>query len=188
MSEIITSLRNDHRNIAKLLILLSEQTSRLARGEFTDYQILADIMQYFINYPDIYHHPHEEQIFEILKIREKATTELIRRVSSEHQQIANNGTAILYEIKQIQGSAIFSREKLVGQLDNYISSYEAHMDIEESYLFQVAEKLLRPEDWQHIDTAMKTVNDPIFGKILDQEYQSLFKAILAETVPEQTDH
>ena len=188
MSEIISSLRNDHRNITKLLTLLSEQNSRLACGEFTNYQTLADIMQYFINYPDIYHHPHEEQIFEILKIREKATTELINRVSSEHQQIAKNGTAILDEIKQIQGSAIFPREKFVRQLNNYIASYQAHMDIEEGYLFQVAEKLLGLEDWRHIDAAIKTVDDPIFGRILDQEYQSLFKAILAETVPEKTDY
>jgi hemerythrin-like domain-containing protein len=182
MSEIIANLRNDHRNLTKLLQLLSAETGKLEKGEYTDYQIIADIMQYFVNYPDIYHHPHEDLILNTLKNRNSQVTGPCTDIFSEHQEMASKGAEILDEIKQIQGNAIFSRENFVRQLKEYIACYHAHMEKEEEALFKIAEKYLNVDDWKKINLTIRMAEDPLFGRILDAEYNDLFKAIMAEAV------
>lgn len=184
MSEIIASLRNEHRNLNKLLDLLACETDKLEQGEFADYQLIADIMQYFVNYPDVYHHPHEDLIFDILKQKGNNITGLIDEVYREHKKMAADGNEILDEIQQIQGNAIFSREDFVGRLRTYITEYHTHMDKEEDELFKAAEASLDDEDWRRIDLAIHTGEDPLFGRILDDEYRDLFKAILTQAEAE----
>jgi hemerythrin-like domain-containing protein len=184
MLEIISNLRADHTNIAKLLQQLSAQAALLAKGEYINYQLLAEIMQYFINYPDIHHHPCEEQIFKLLRNHLPETGGTIDKITAEHNQIAKNGARILDDVKQIQGNAIFSRMDLSALLHAYIEAYKTHIETEERQLFQRAEQSLTPADWQEIVQAIKTCEDPLFGNALVGEYQSLYKSIMAQAVTE----
>lgn len=184
MMEIISSLRADHVNIARLLLQLSVQAELLAKGEYINYQLLAETMQYFTNYPDIHHHPCEEQIFKLLRNRLPEAGGIIDRTTAEHTQIAKNGARILDDVKQIQGNAIFSRMDLSGLLNAYIEAYKTHIDTEEKQLFQRAEQYLTSTDWLEIARASKASEDPLFGKALVGEYQSLYKYIMAQAATE----
>jgi len=184
MSEMIDDLRQDHKNIIRLLTLLEKQTSNLASGSYADYQLISDIMQYFVTFPDIYHHPHEDLVFGALKQRENNLSAIIDAIHDEHQVMASAAEIILDEIIQIQGNAIFSREIFVGRLQDYITLYYSHIEKEETELFSIAESRLQDEDWRKINVAMNMGTDPLFGKVLHDEYQNLFKAILTEVVEE----
>ena len=54
---IIDSLRQEHRNIEKLLLVLERELSVFDRGERPDYQVIHAIIAYFLVYPNSYHHP-----------------------------------------------------------------------------------------------------------------------------------
>ena len=64
---IIDSLRQEHRNIEKLLLVLERELSVFDRGERPDYQVIHAIIAYFLVYPNAYHHPQEDMIFEKLR-------------------------------------------------------------------------------------------------------------------------
>ena len=180
MSNVIDSLHQDHRNIARLLVLLEKQVDHFAAGEYTDFQIITDIMHYFMNFPDVYHHPHEEIIFATLKSKNINVADIIDEITTEHQNMAEESSAIYDAVKHIQGNAILSREEIVTRLRNYIANYYSHINREEEKLFELANSTLDKEDWQKIDTEVTDTDDPLFGKIQDREYQDLYKMILSE--------
>lgn len=180
MSNVIDSLQQDHRNISRLLGLLEIQVDQFAAGEFTDFQIITDIMHYFMNYPDVYHHPHEDAVFAALKSKNVNVADLIDEISTEHQNMAKESAAIYDTMKHIQGNAIYSREEIVNRLRDYISTYHSHINREEEELFALASSTLEDEDWRKVNAEMTDTDDPLFGKIQDQEYQGLYKMILSE--------
>lgn len=179
MPEIINHLQIDHQNISRLLSLLEEQTANLEAGEYTDLQLIADIMHYFVNYPDIQHHPREDLIFSSLREKASDLDDVIEEITREHKTMAEDSIRIQEEISQMQGNAIISREKIVNDLKNYINIYYSHIEKEESKLFSLAMTILTDNDWQKINDEMKFVDDPLFGKILNDQYASLYKVILA---------
>jgi len=180
MTNVIYSLHQDHKNISRLLGLLEKQVDHFAAGEYADYQIITDILHYFINYPDVYHHPHEEIIFAALKRKNINSADLIDEITAEHENMAKESADLYDAMKHIQGNAIFSRDEIVSRLRSYISNYHSHIDKEEAGLFSLANSVLDDGDWQAINTEINGTDDPLFGKIRDQEYQNLYKMILSE--------
>lgn len=180
MTDIIQRLEQDHLNISKLLALLEKQTEHFARGEYTDYQIITDIMNYIVNYPDVYHHPHEEIIFDALKSKDKSTASLIDEITSEHAAMSAESAAILDEMIEIQGNAIFSREEIVTRLQKFIKNYHEHIRKEETGLFALAREKLGADDWQTVEDEIGGSMAPQFNTVLDKEYQNLYKIILSE--------
>ncbi|MCZ6526966.1 MAG: hemerythrin domain-containing protein [Gammaproteobacteria bacterium] len=178
MDSTIEELHKDHKNIAKLLNLLKIQTEHLQAGDHVDSLQMTNIMNYFINYPDIYHHPNEEFIFDYLKQRDINTADLIDEINSDHQTMASAAIEIQDEVRLIMCDAVFSRENLADKLNHYISAYFSHIDIEENELFPLVEKILDDEDWQFIHAEIKREDDPLFGEKLNNEYEELYKAIL----------
>ena len=54
---IIDLLRQEHRNIEKLLRVLEQELSVFDRGERPDYAVICAVIAYFQVYPDVCHHP-----------------------------------------------------------------------------------------------------------------------------------
>ena len=180
MAKIIDVLLQDHKNIFSLLTLLEKQVKHFVAGEYADYQILTDIMRYFVNQPDVHHHPGEDIIFSALKRKNINVADLIDEITTEHEVMTAASATIYDEIKQIQGNAIFSRVEIIRRLTDFISQYHAHIDKEERELFALARTTLDDADWDRIDAEISLNDDPLFGKILDGEYRELYKVILAE--------
>ena len=85
MSRIIQILLEEHRNIDKLLLVLEQELEVFDHSEVPDYEILQAVIQYFQDYPESYHHPKEDMVFEKLKMRDPAAVKRIGDVEAEHQ-------------------------------------------------------------------------------------------------------
>jgi hemerythrin-like domain-containing protein len=70
MIEIIEVLRQEHRNIEKLLGVLERELSVFVRGDRPDYEVVLAVIDYFKDYPDSCHHPKEDIIVEKFKARD----------------------------------------------------------------------------------------------------------------------
>ena len=60
MGGILDTLRSDHANMARLLNILERQVSAFREGEAPDYEIVQGVVEYFLDYPDLCHHPKED--------------------------------------------------------------------------------------------------------------------------------
>ncbi|MGB7617242.1 MAG: hemerythrin domain-containing protein [Pseudolabrys sp.] len=85
MSRLIEILLEEHRNIEKLLHVLKQELDVFDRTESPDYEILQAVVEYLQDYPESYHHPKEDIVFEKLKLRDPSAVARIGDVEAEHQ-------------------------------------------------------------------------------------------------------
>ncbi len=69
MASIVESLHQDHINSTKLLDALEQQLAIFGRAEVPDYEMMQGIMGYFLDYPELYHHPTEDLILRKMESR-----------------------------------------------------------------------------------------------------------------------
>ena len=175
MAEIIRQLRQDHINIAKLLELLEAQIGSLDEGEIPDYLLMFDVMCYLRRYPDLFHHPREDLIFEKLKNRDASTCPIVDNLIEEHKALAAMGAQFFMSLQAVVNESIVSRETLVSEGRAYIAFQSSHMNREEDQVFPLASKVLCEEDWVEIDMAMEMEADPVFGGVEGGKYRALYK-------------
>ena len=172
MAKEIFNLRKEHLNFKKLLDLLDAQLDLLHRGEYPDYQLMADILYYMIQYSDLIHHPREETIFSLLLEHDSSTEQDIAEITRQHHTIGESGARFYEKLENIinRESEIMKLQeiKILGRL--YGSIHRAHMDKEEQGLFVLAEQLLNDDDWKKIKTETLSKPNPIFGEAIEDRF------------------
>lgn len=181
MANEIAKLRTEHVNFRKLLDLLELQLGLFHRGEPPDYRLLTDILYYMTHYPDHFHHPKEDIIFSHLLQRDPSAARSVEELARQHHVIAESGARFHENLESVIGGALMPRQMIETPGLLYVTYYRAHMDKEESNLFVLAEKHLRNEDWQKIKAETQSQPDPIFGKIVEERYRTVYRYI-AQTV------
>lgn len=177
---VIDRILQDHRNSEQLLALVERETAQLEKGEFANMPLLADIMHYFVNYPDLYHHPLEDQLFAVMKKKSPAIAAKVDQVYSEHVQMGEAAEGLLERTTEMQGNAMTPREKVIGEFRDYVTLYRNHIRREEQELLPVAGRTLDVNDWGSLEKRFATSTDPLFGQMLQRQYQTLYEVIMAE--------
>ncbi|MFQ5544846.1 MAG: hemerythrin domain-containing protein [Acidiferrobacterales bacterium] len=175
MSDIIRQLHTDHINISRLLDFLEQEVEMIHNEETPDYALMFDAMHYMVNYPDLVHHPAEDLIFAKLKHRDPDTGAEVDRLTAEHQVLADKSAQFLELLRRIDNeTTMVSREAVEAQGVDYISLLRKHMSKEEGQVFPRVHQVLVDDDWQEISAALKKQEDPVFGKIVAEEYRTLY--------------
>nr|VFJ60947.1 MAG: Hemerythrin-like domain-containing protein [Candidatus Kentron sp. FM]VFJ61382.1 MAG: Hemerythrin-like domain-containing protein [Candidatus Kentron sp. FM]VFK13454.1 MAG: Hemerythrin-like domain-containing protein [Candidatus Kentron sp. FM] len=178
MSEMIQQLHTDHVNMARLLDLIAEQLELLQVGEVPDYVLMMDIMQYMTNYPDLFHHPKEDILFQRVTKRDKGTHSIVAELVQDHHTLADQGKALFNLLHTLIHEHPVERGTLETKAREYILTLRTHMNLEEGKLFPIAKKVLQDEDRSEIESIMGNREDPLFGEnIVEAEYLALYEYI-----------
>ncbi len=178
MSNIIQILLEEHRNIAKLLLVLEHELEVFDRSEEPDYEILRAIIAYFQDYPEDCHHPKEDIVFEKLKTRDPAVASRIGDVEAEHEVETERLRKLVEAVEEILAGREFLRQAFHDVVNDFIKHQRQHMDKEERLLFPAAVQRLRPEDWAAIDARLNDRKDPLFNGAVETKFQALQRTIL----------
>jgi hemerythrin-like domain-containing protein len=181
MSQVIAALNRDHANVAKLLDLLESEILAIEVGKTPDYPLLRNIMQYITQYPDRYHHPKEDLIFAQLVRREPEVRADVEALLKEHVSLNMAGREFGRLLRTTDVDSVHVREGIGAAGLAYIRALREHMLIEEGILFPIAMEVLTPEDWKIIDEGVNTIDDPLFGSVIADEYQRLYNLIIDRT-------
>ena len=180
MPEIIAQLRADHVNVTRLLNLLERQLEAVHEGTKSDFELMRDMMVYMTRYPDRHHHPKEDLIFRRLRERDASTRLLVETLLEEHKALAEKGAKFLDTLQHVADGAMIRREVLEAQGRDYVAFLRFHHDREEGEVFSLAERLLSDDDWAEIDRALEHRDDPLFGKIIDEDLRALYEFVVLE--------
>ena len=181
MFDIIAALDRDHANVAKLLDLLESEILAIGVGKTPDYPLLQDIMRYMTQYPDRFHHPKEDLIFAQLLKREPGACADVDDLLEEHISIGLAGQKFDRLLRTSGGDSVDVREQLWTSGFAYIHALREHMVKEEKKLFALAKIVLTKEDWQVIDEEADAIEDPLFGAVIADKYQRLYRLITDQT-------
>ena len=181
MSDILNALHADHSHIRKLMALLEQQTALLASGDDPDWDLMADILDYMAQYPDAYHHPREERIFNHFRQHhpQSGLEKILELLAQEHQQLPAATVELRRQVESIrEDAAILTRDELANSLNDYISRQRKHLATEDNQLFPAIEQALTASDWKILDATLPQQHDPVFGAVTEQQFEALYRRIL----------
>ena len=74
--------------MAALVKALEWQVAEFDAGRAPDYDVIRSAVDYFLSFPDLYHHPKEDLVFSRLKARAPDVVERIGDLRREHEALA----------------------------------------------------------------------------------------------------
>jgi len=178
MTRIIELLLEEHRNIKKLLHVLEQELDVFDHSDQPDYEILRAIIEYFQDYPESYHHPKEDMVFEKLKLRDPAVAKRIGDAQEEHQIETKRLQEFARAVDDVLAGREYLRQSFHDVVHDFIKHQREHMDKEELMLFPAAVSALQPEDWAEIDTRLNDRKDPLFSGVTQNNFTALQQTIL----------
>ncbi len=174
---VLEQLRTDHENIATLLDILDDQVDCVRKMESVDFDLMRDIMHYMTTYPDNFHHPMEDLVMEKLIERDPSYRDAALSLVKEHNDLARKSKAFLDMLEKVIDGEIVLRKDIVARGAEYIEFLRVHMRREEQRFFPHAKDVLKEQDWKQISDTIEHRTDPVFGKIVEAQYKSIYEFI-----------
>ncbi len=184
----MVSLNAEHRHIAALLDALGQQSDELLPGRQADLSMMKAIVRYLHDFPDEFHHPREDLLFQVLGQRDPGSREAIARLQEGHREIYRRSRELLDVLSvECPAGCDAERRRLKYLCDSYIGFYRDHINAEEGVVFRQATRKLRSADWALVNDGSRQVDDPLFGERVRKEYRrlSLYLATRVERVGEE---
>ena len=169
----IAAWHTEHEYFQRLLALLQSQLDVFHRGERPNYELMLDILTYLREYADAYHHPREDVAFARLAARRPDIDLALARLRQEHRVIERAGERLLELLNQALDGAMVPRAEVEVAAATYLVYYGNHIAKEEETVLVLARKVLQPEDWEAVRTAVAAPADPLFGASPQQRYREL---------------
>ncbi len=184
VANVLSELRQDHRNMSVMLNLLELESNRLFEGEDTDFELLHDIMHYMTVYPDVVHHPKEDRIYAELKAVRPDLSSGFDRITVDHRHIARLSVRLRDDVASVNSGGVVRRKSVVADMLRYVNTLRGHMQWEELDLFRRVEEMIA-EGHELLETAtILQTSDPVFGKQVEAKFSRLYES-LEERISEE---
>ncbi|MCW5746124.1 MAG: hemerythrin domain-containing protein [Alphaproteobacteria bacterium] len=203
MHKAMLVILDEHRSLAAVLHGLRHVAADIVeRGAAPDFRLLESMVAYIEAFPDVSHHPKEDQfLFRLLRQRAPDLAPTLDELSAQHR----DGHAGLARVKQslaayrasvdarraADGSGGDDAEHwrdincqanaatFRGAVETYAEFHWQHMRMEEEIVLPRAEKILTAADWAEMDAAFAANNDPLHGaRTGGDDFRSLFTRIV----------
>lgn len=175
---IMDLLHQEHRNIEKLFLVLEQELSVFDRAERPDYEVIKAVIAYFEVYPDAYHHPQEDMIFEKLKARDPTAAAKIGDLAVEHESGAKRLRRVARAIDSVLMDQELLRSTVSDIIRDFILQERRHIMMEERDFFPAAIKVLTAEDWEEIASRLTDQTDPLFSESVEEGFEEVRRRIL----------
>lgn len=177
--ELMTELREDHRNMTVVLDLMDGLVEQMEAGKDPDFELFDEIMRYMTVYPDAVHHPKEDIVYEQLRSKRPDLSEHLDHVPDDHNDIAHLGSLLRDEVEAINAGAAVRREKMIEDSVAYILRLRNHMRWEEDDLFKRVDKMLDDEPHKIDVSKIGNIKDPVFELEIEAGFRRLLESLRA---------
>lgn len=179
MATPLDTLREDHGNTARLLDALARQIGIFAEEGTPDYDVIVGVAEYFLDYPDLCHHPKEDAIAARLLATQPVEAAAIADLAGEHELARERARRFRRTMRELLGETDIARAAVVEAAGRFIAFERQHMQMEEAVFFPLADRLLTPADWRAIEAELSERTDPVFGATLAESFRTVSERLLA---------
>jgi len=173
MPVILEQLQIDHRNMRQLLRVLEEELE----ANHHDFDLMRQIVDYALNYPDLIHHPREERLLHRLLERDPASKALVGSLAADHEQLAQLTHRFAAALHNVANDVEVPRDLFRKLADDYLTHSRQHMEFEEERFFPRLLAMFDDDDWREFDGLTKGY-DPLFGNAVERHYRALHERIV----------
>lgn len=177
IAPILAELRQDHRNMTKLLNMLNHQAEALFDEDESDLKRMLDIMHYMTVYPDAVHHPKENRLYAELRAARPDLSKGMQRIYNEHCTIGDMSVLLRNKLEEAVAGNTVLRKAIVADALRYVESLRAHMRWEESDLFRRLDRMVADGHGVIETSTVVHRQDPLFGTNVESRFQALYKTL-----------
>lgn len=185
MNRVLLQLQDDHRHIADLLDVLEQEMADFASSGDIDIELVLGIMDYIKYYPDVFHHPLEELVFDHLLVHEDAVP-AIEALQDEHVKLPVMAKDVRLVLMRWRREGELADRTIADELARaYVNAQRRHMKLEQDKVFPLAIEKLDESDWEQIDeyaVVSAPTSDPIFGPNVYERYRQLRRRLRQRVV------
>ncbi|MCP3870489.1 MAG: purine catabolism protein pucG [Gammaproteobacteria bacterium] len=164
MHELLEKLHEDHKNLDKVLSLLSSQLDHFCAGRESNFDLKIELLEYLETYADQGHHPFEDRIYEVGIKRLDDQSHVLERLLSQHGKLTAATHKFRMSLESILHDGVMSRAELETQGREFVALQRLHLNLEESEVFPLLDARLTKEDWAEIEANLPSHDDPVFEK------------------------
>jgi hemerythrin-like domain-containing protein len=180
MNDVIRSLLFEHDHMRKMLDVFDDQLTIFERAERPDYEILSVSLLYCRDYLDVWHHPREDRLLDLLRQRDARQAGPLLEIEQQHGDLARNTSRVVRVFKDVsERGAVQLREDLVRSGRDLSSAYRHHIQWEEANFFPVIAEALDEADWEIARREMAEAAHATDPRVVHDRYRALFGAIEA---------
>ncbi len=180
----IRIILDEHRAITAVIEGLRHIVAAIRLdGLAADHALIGAMFHYIETFPEKLHHPKEDDyLFARLRARRPDAAPLLDRLEREHVV----GNERFFELKA-KWEAFRADPKALDVfadgVERYAHFHWKHMRTENDEVLPLAAESLTKEDWEAIDAAFASNEDPIVGVSASKAFRELFRRIVAIAPP-----
>ncbi len=178
MTDVLDAIYEDHANMAKMLDALERQLQVFDAGETPDYDIVRGVVDYCLDYPDLYHHPKEDLVFERLEAVDPEAAAKVGDLPGAHAELAALARHFRDAVEAVLGDLEVPRGRFDETLRAFLDATRRHMTMEERAFLPAARRALSAADLAEIDARLDPRGDPLFGAPSQERFAALRQDIL----------
>ena len=111
----LIAIADEHKYVSRLMDLLDDEADVLSQGKPADLECMGDILNYITHYPDRFHHPKEELIFDRMGGADAKTKAIIKKLRHGHTLVGSMGEELSGQIMSLGGSRSKNKRIDLGQ-------------------------------------------------------------------------
>lgn len=180
MHALLRRLKNDHRNVSRLMDVLEKQLDDFHEGNEHDIDLMCELVEYVASYEDQVHHPTEDIVFARLKELTDEKRVAIETLEEQHQILGEMTHKFAQSLDAIMHGDVILRHDVESAGRAMIKTLRYHLDLEEGEVFPLADSKLSEADWEAAAAEAPKVNDPVFGDPDPARFRSIYMHLSEE--------
>ena len=180
----IAIIQDEHRAITAVVEGMRHLVAEIvARRMAPDHALLGALFHYIEQFPERLHHPKEDDfLFARLRVRRPDAAPLLDSLHREHE-VGRERFAELkakWEAFRADPAALAA---FADGVERYAHFHWLHMRREEDDVLPLAAEALTQQDWDAIDAAFASNDDPVVGVPASKAFRELFRHLTAIMPP-----
>ena len=151
---MLTQLRQDHANMARLLHVLQLKQKTLAAGERPDFQLIREVVDYILGYMEDFTVPLERLCSEQLAAQVPEVRELSNRLSADYRALRERLQRLSQDIDMILMDAVLPMDRFADDLRAYLEAHRGYLRDEREALFPLIAEHFDDDDLRHLATLL----------------------------------
>jgi hemerythrin-like domain-containing protein len=176
---IVEELQSEHASMARLLSVLEKQVALFAEAGEPDYELMRQIVGYFLDFPELCHHPKEDLLAAALIERAPARAEPLRGLAGKHEELSHLTQRFARLLQRVLDEAELPRDGVLRAAREFIASQRYHMEMENEHFLPLAREVLGSSELAVLQSEVLSRRDPLLSSQSEQRYAKLKDSLLA---------
>lgn len=147
---MLTQLRQDHANMARMLHVLQLKQKALNAGERPNFQLVREVVDYILDYMEGFTVPLERVCTERLHDVAPQSAQITDQLSADYRALKADLKRLSDNIDMILMDAVIPMDRFADDLKAYLESHRAYLRDERELLFPLIREHFNDEDLKRL--------------------------------------